>query len=65
MTNIDIYNKWSEFRNEYPKYTLLNEELWLLSFYKTIDYIETKKCLPIRTSTDKEIKVLSKWLQHQ
>ena len=63
MKNEDIYNKWSEFIDEYKEYFLSNREIWYNTLNKVKSYIDDNKKLP----SDKDIiyKRLTVWIRMQ
>jgi len=67
MTNIDIYNKWTEFINDnkYKSYFEANDIIWINTLDKVKKYINENKKKPSNTDINKDIKVLSKWISHQ
>ena len=65
MKNDNIYNMWTNIRNNYEYYFLSNEELWNISLNKVINYIENNKRLPSSIDTNKHVRILSKWIGHQ
>jgi hypothetical protein len=65
MNNEDIYNKWTEFIQNYKEYFLSNEERWYYNFDKVINYIETNNKLPSITDINKEIIYIGLWIKTQ
>ena len=62
MKNEEIYNKWTNFMNEYQEYVKSYEEIWYNSFNKIKEYIDNNKKRPSSTDKDKEIKHLGSWI---
>ena len=65
MKNNDIYEKWTNFINEYKIYFLSNKEIWNNNFIKLKDYINNNKQISSEYSTNQNTKQLGKWLDHQ
>jgi hypothetical protein len=67
MTNIDIYNKWTNFINDslYLEYLLSNEETWESKLNEVKIYIDQNKKLPISCGANIKIKSLGVWIGRQ
>jgi hypothetical protein len=67
MKNNEIYNKWIEFINDVKikKYFITNEELWYNNLEKVKKYIDKNNKRPSQIDTDKEVKILGKFISHQ
>ena len=60
-----IYNKWTEFIQNYKEYFLSNEESWYNSLEQVINYIDTNKKRPSCTDKNKDIHALGAWMSQQ
>ena len=69
MKDDNIYNKWNEFINseKYKQYFILpsSEEHFIANLNKVKKYIDENNKLPYYNDNDTNIKILSKWVQHQ
>ena len=67
MKNPEIYNKWTEFitSEKYKKYFLSYEDEWLIDLNDLKKYIDKNNKRPSIGDKIKEIKKLSKWVEHQ
>jgi ribosomal RNA-processing protein 8 len=66
MKNEERYTIWTSFMEEYSDILFIDlDEVWNENFIKLKEYIYTNKKRPSNTSTDKDIKSLSKWLGTQ
>ena len=67
MSNIDIYNTWTEFINNptYSKYFKSNTELWNDNFTKVIEFTDVNGKLPAQTSKNMDEKYLGVWCSSQ
>ena len=61
MKNIEIYNIYTKFINEYKKYFISNEENWINTLEQLKIYINTNKEMPKKSNN----KILNKWCSHQ
>jgi hypothetical protein len=61
MLNEIIYNKWTEFVEEYKEYMMTNEELWHSNLQQVKDYINNNNKRPSPSNN----KILCSWLQNQ
>jgi superfamily II DNA or RNA helicase len=61
MSNEEIYNKWSEFVEEYKEYFISNEEIWYSNLQQVKDFMNENNKRPSKNDD----KILSKWLSHQ
>ena len=57
-----IYNKWTNFINDYKEYFLSNEEIWYDSLNKVKEYIVENKKRPSQSDKNKEIGSMSSWV---
>jgi len=64
MTNIHIYNIWSEFicSGKYSQYFLTDSDRWIINFQEMKDYINKYKKLPSQYDKNKNIKTLAIWI---
>ncbi len=61
MKNIEIYDKWTKFKENY-KYLFLNYiEIWYDRYDELIKYIEGNNKFPSKNSENKKIKQLCTW----
>ena len=65
MANDSIYNKWTEFMNEYKEYFLSNEEIWINNIEKVKSYISEHTKSPSTEDKDNNIKQLGSWIYTQ
>ena len=65
MKDETIYNKWSEFIEEYKKYFFSNEEIWKANLDNVKIFINEYKKLPSKASKNSNKKVLGKWISTQ
>jgi len=65
MKKETIRKVWDEFTEKYKKHFLLNQEVWLQKLKSLEEYIVENKKKPSYRDSDKEIKILYKWLSHQ
>jgi hypothetical protein len=67
MKNPEIYNKWTEIiiSEKYKKYFLSYEDEWLNNLDIIKKYIDTNNKRPSLSDKNKEINILSKWIDHQ
>jgi hypothetical protein len=61
MLNEEIYNKWTEFVEEYKEYMMTNEELWYCNLQQVKDFMNENNKRPSLIDN----KILCKWLGHQ
>jgi len=62
MRSIIIYNKWTEFINQYKKYFMSNEEKWMDNLQQIINYINIHNKQPIMNDKNNEISKMGRWL---
>ena len=62
MLNKNIYNKWTEFINNYKKFFLDNETIWNNNLDLVKKYIDENNKKPSKNDENKE---LSYWISHQ
>ena len=60
MKNDTIYNKWSEFINDYKKYLRSNEEIWYDTFNDVKKYIDENNQKP--SSHSEDTKKIGRWI---
>jgi len=60
-----IYNKWTEFVEEYNEYFVSNDEKWNDILIKLKAFINKTERMPSKGSKNKEEKYLGHWLRHQ
>ena len=65
MKSEEIYNKWTEFINNYKEYFLDNDIIWINTLDKTKKFMDDHKKIPSSYDKDKEIKILGSWFQNQ
>ena len=67
MKNQEIYNKWTEFKNndKYKEYFLSNAEMWNNHFEEVKKYIDTNNKRPNKYDKNKEIQILGSWISTQ
>ena len=65
MKNEKIYDKWTQFIEDYQNYLLSNEEVWYQKFDQLKIYIKENNNLPSRCNKDNNIKHLTNWFQDQ
>ena len=65
MKNEIIYNKWSDFINEYKEYFKTNKELWYESLQQLILYIDKYRKRPSSGNKNEQINKLAGWLMIQ
>jgi hypothetical protein len=67
MKNKEIYNKWTEFINDtkYKEYFKSNKDNWYELLNKVIHYIDINKKRPSTHDKDRNIKIISTWINHQ
>ncbi len=65
MSNLEIYNEWSKFIEEYKEYVFSNEEGWINKLNKVKEYIDVNNKRPSQQDKDKNIKVLGGWISNQ
>ena len=61
MQNIEIYNIYTKFIDEYKKYFESNEEKWINKLEEVKKYIDDNNARP----NEKNSKILYKWISHQ
>ena len=64
MIDDDIYNRWITFKAEYSELFLTYKEIWFNILQKLIQFIDTNKRRPSRSSKDKFEKQLGCWIQN-
>jgi superfamily II DNA or RNA helicase len=65
MSNINIYEEWSKFINEYKGYLLNNEEKWYNNLNKVKKFIDKNTKTPSGISKNRDEQLLGKWLTAQ
>ena len=65
MKNNEIYNKWSEFINDYNEYFISKENIWINKLEEIKKYININKNTPSHGNKNKDIKQLGAWLSQQ
>jgi superfamily II DNA or RNA helicase len=65
MKDEELYNKWTEFINEYNQYFLDNKTIWNNSLEKVINYIDENNKIPSTIDKNNEIKTLGNYLSVQ
>lgn len=65
MVNEDIYNKWTDFINDYKDYFLDNNIIWLNNLDKVKKYIDKYKKKPCKYHEENDIKQLCLWINTQ
>ena len=68
MNDIDRYNKWTEFIEEYKEYFKNIDEIWNENFEKLKSFInnpKNKRKQPSQIAKDEEVRDLGKWLSTQ
>ena len=65
MLNTNIYNKWTEFINNYKYYFGYNIIAWLEKYNKLISFIELNHKLPDKNNREDNNKILYTWLLKQ
>ena len=63
--NTICYNKWKEFTITYKEYFKSNEEIWLYTYNKVIEYIINNQNIPSTTSKNKDNAILRRWIDTQ
>jgi len=63
MKNEEIYNKWTEFINNYKIYS--NEDSWIESLNQVKKYIDENNKRPSSTDKNTGIKTLGSWISKQ
>ena len=61
MKSDEIYNKWTEFSNQY----LNPHGLWYDTFINVKKFIDENKYIPSQKSDKEEIKKMGKWIDYQ
>jgi len=61
MNDETKYNLWTEFLEEYKEYFKSNNEVW----YETLEQVKQFICENKRLPTNKDNKILNKWVSHQ
>ena len=66
MTNPEIRKEWEDTVDKYKKYLVNdNEEQWILTLEKIIDYMEKEMKCPSQHSVNEDIKKLGAWVIRQ
>jgi len=67
MSNINIYNQWSEFINDdkYKQYFIDNNTIWLNNLEDVKKYIDENNKKPSCTDKEPKIKILGMWIACQ
>jgi Type III restriction enzyme, res subunit/Helicase conserved C-terminal domain/Helicase associated domain len=65
MKKEQIYNEWTEFITINKQYFMNDEEIWQNMLNKVKKYIDENKKKPSRTSSDKLIQQLKRWMEKQ
>ena len=65
MKNQEIYDVWTEFVNEYEKYFLSNEEIWLNTLKNVESHMDQNDKLPSKHDKNKNIKAMGSWISAQ
>ena len=67
MKNEMIYNQWTEFiiSDNYRKYFITDEEVWIMMFNKVKQYIDKNNKKPSIDDKNKETKSMGKWISRQ
>jgi len=67
MINKEIYSIWTEFINndKYKQYFKSNEEKWIDTLNKVIEYIDKYHKKPLKNDKDNKIKYLEEWISKQ
>jgi len=65
MKNEEIYDKWTEFREEYEQLFWSNDDIWNNKYDELVEYIKEYKKLPSACSKNKKIKRMGGWISLQ
>jgi hypothetical protein len=65
MKNQEIYNKWTEFINNYKEYFISNDEIWYNRLEEVKKYIDENNRKPLSTDKNDYIKSLGLWISTQ
>ena len=65
MNNQEICDVWIEFVNEYEKYFISNEKIWLNTLENVKKYIDDNNKLPSTHDKNNDIKVMGRWISNQ
>ena len=65
MKNEDIYNKWTNFIDEYEEYFKDNTTIWYNNLEKVKKYIDENYNRPSSTDKNKDIRILASWINTQ
>ena len=65
MANPEIFNEWTNFKDEYQDILLKEDEKWFLYLDNTKKFIIRNKCRPNKRSTDKNEKQIGEWIGKQ
>jgi hypothetical protein len=65
MKHSSIYDKWTNFIEEYKEYFMSNEEGWYNNLEQVKKYIDENHKRPSSRDNNKEIKKLGNWLSNQ
>jgi len=65
MKNTQIYNKWTNFINEYEEYFLTYDKIWMIKFYQLQEYINKNNKLPSSHDKNIDIRNLRYWIETQ
>ena len=65
MKNTQIYNKWTEFINNYQEYFLTCDEFWMIKFYQLQEYINKNNKLPSSHDKNIDTRHLRYWVETQ
>ena len=67
MKNQEIYDKWTEFikSDKYKIYFMSNNDEWYNKLEEVKNYIDKNNNKPSDKDTNKNIRILGKWLSHQ
>ena len=65
MKNPEIYDRWTNFNNEYGDYLKSNEEIWFDNLGLIVKYINENNKTPSSVDKNKDVKKLGLWLLTQ
>ena len=65
MKDEEIRKQWEDFIKKYKELFLNNEEIWINNLKKVEEYILENQKLPVDRSNDKNIAILTTWIQTQ
>jgi hypothetical protein len=65
MSNVEIREKWEEFKSKYPEYFMSSEEQWEMNLKKCVEFIDENGIRPSSTSKNLEEKRLGRWISTQ